>query len=106
MVGVGVDRSMGTSKTQKNQIDRRALIHAILFGKLTDAPHNLIIPHPNRLQAFKAEFEGGATAFVPVVAEEPGEEGAEGNAQPPSSGRVLKYAEGLAHRLVLLEEEG
>lgn len=47
-------------------------------------------------QAFKAEFDGTGTVFVPVLSPEEVEEGVKG--------RVVKYAEGLAHRMVLLEE--
>jgi hypothetical protein len=57
-------------------------------------------------QAFKAEFDGSGTVFAPAVApgEEEGEE-KEGGGNRGGRRRVLKYGEGLAHRLVLLEEE-
>jgi len=66
---------------------------------------------------YKAEFEGEGTRFVPVCSEEQlqgetGEEvagkedGESGDAAkaPPTRKRVLKYTEGLVHRLAMVEE--
>jgi hypothetical protein len=66
---------------------------------------------------YKAEFEGEGTRFVPVCSEEQlqgetgeevagKEEGESGDAAkaPPTRKRVLKYTEGLVHRLAMVEE--
>lgn len=64
---------------------------------------------------YKAEFEGEGTRFVPVFSEQElqgeqeGEEkevGKEGDAAraPPTKKRVVRYTEGLVHRLALVEE--
>jgi len=58
---------------------------------------------------YKAEFEGEGTRFMPVCSEEQlngKEEGGIGGAAkaPPTRKRVLKYTEGLVHRLALVEE--
>lgn len=60
-----------------------------------------IITNKNKIQAFKAEFDGSGTTFAPVVA--PGEEPEEPEGGAAGQRRVLKYAEGLAHRLVVLD---
>lgn len=56
-------------------------------------------------QAFKAEFDGSGTSFTPVLAAEEEPQDWEEGVGAGRRRRVLKYAEGLAHRLVLLEDD-